>query len=114
VNSSNGAPSSPSLYHVGYATREVILACAMLSDSLGVLWTPPLERTFDCLLGRVRRSVTLRFAFTVKAPHIEVVTCLSEPGTFWETDEILGPQHLGFWSSELVDDARKLETLGYE
>jgi hypothetical protein len=98
-------------YHVGIVVDDHERACAELTRLFGYRWCEDLVFTLPVHFGGGVQDVELRFAYSMDAPHLEVVRAV--PGTPWEPAEGSGIHHLGYWSDDIAADSAALEAEGF-
>jgi hypothetical protein len=113
---------SSSFFHVGIVVPRLEEGLEHLSKVLGLSWMPIIETQVPVSVGdtAVERHVSLRFAYSVEDPHLEIIE--EAPGSVWvcnrgSTAASPGPftagsnlHHIGFWADDLPADARRLQS----
>lgn len=98
-----------SYFHVGMIVARLEPALEELGDLLGLAWRPIIDSEVPVREpgGRAERTLRLRFAYSVAAPHLEVIEAV--PDSPWALSEGSNLHHLGFWSDDVAGDAGRLE-----
>lgn len=95
------------LYHTGIVVLDLEASLAQLSEVAGYRWTKILSGELPIRLADGERVLRLRYAYSLDAPHIELVQEI--PGTPWAA----GAQHLGYFCDDVPATAKLLEESGF-
>ncbi|MET7568442.1 VOC family protein [Streptomyces sp. NPDC005492] len=118
-------PLSPTdLYHTGVVVPDVELWKTRLTEIAGYRWTETLAADLPIRLADGDRVLPLRYAYSLDAPHIELVQEI--PGTPWTAaersemgvppDEVWGniaTHHLGYFCDDVPKTSKRLEEAGF-
>ena len=97
------------LYHTGIVVEDFEAALRWFNDVAGYCWCDELTIDQDVWTPAGERPVSIRFAYSMSEPHLEVIEAL--PGTVWVPTSS-GAHHLGFWSDDVDRDIEKLVANG--
>jgi hypothetical protein len=97
-----------SFFHVGMIVPRLEPALEELGNLLGLSWRPIIDAVVPVHEpGGADRTLRLRFAYSVAAPHLEVIEAV--PDSAWALSEGSNLHHLGFWSDDVPGDAARFE-----
>ncbi|WP_419918195.1 VOC family protein [Candidatus Poriferisocius sp.] len=100
-------------YHFGMVVPDLDAAMAEWSAVHGMDWAGVQHREFMVRQPNGVVQADFRFTYSIAGPpHIEFIS--ATPGTVWDPSTAGGIHHLGYWSHDLVADARRLADAGYE
>jgi hypothetical protein len=99
------------LYHTGIVVPDVEAAMARMSEVAGYRWTKPLSRELPIRMADGERVLTLRYAYSLDAPHIELIQ--EVPGTPWTATAHAAAHHLGYFCDDLPATSNGLEAAGF-
>jgi Glyoxalase/Bleomycin resistance protein/Dioxygenase superfamily len=96
-------------FHVGMIVPRLEPALDDLGALLGLTWRPIIDSEVPVHepAGGADRTLRLRFAYSVEAPHLEVIEAV--PDSPWALSEGSNLHHLGFWSDDVPGDAAGFE-----
>ncbi|MFD7205482.1 VOC family protein [Streptomyces sp. NPDC059893] len=110
-----GAAASPlraaDLYHTGIVVPDLAAAMERMTEVAGYRWTKPQTAELPIRLARGERVLILRYAYSLDAPHIELVQQL--PGTPWTATARAATHHLGYFCDDLPATSKQLEAAGF-
>lgn len=99
------------LYHTGIVVPDVEAAMARMSEVAGYGWTKPLSAELPIRMADGERVLTLRYAYSLDAPHIELVQ--EVPGTPWTATVHAATHHLGYFCDDVPATSKRLEAAGF-
>lgn len=101
-------------FHVGYIVADVDAAMAQLTEASGVTWHPPQVFSLDIRLGDGERvGFDVRFTYSREGP-VQLEVAEGPDGTLWDADRYGGPNHNGYWTTDLAGDIGRLMAGGFE
>ncbi len=100
------------LYHTGIVVSDLEAAKARMTDIAGYHWTVTLTGEVLVRTADGDRTLGMRYAYSLEAPHIELVQEI--PGTLWESTPRLATHHLGYFCDDLATTSKRLEEAGFE
>jgi Glyoxalase/Bleomycin resistance protein/Dioxygenase superfamily len=98
-------------YHTGIVVPDLDAAMARLSALAGYRWINPLSYTLPFRTATGTRELTSTIVYSLQAPHVELVR--EVPGSPWTAAPGNSVHHLGYFSDNLADSARLLESNGF-
>lgn len=99
------------VYHVGFVVPALDAAMTKLGEALGIVFTEPMNLPFTKLqTPDGERDVALRFAYSTRPVHIELIA--AAPGTLWDFATQERGHHVGVWADDVESEATRLESLG--
>jgi Glyoxalase/Bleomycin resistance protein/Dioxygenase superfamily len=98
-------------YHTGIIVPDLDAAMARLSALAGYRWINPLTYTLPFRTATGTRELTSTIVYSLQAPHVELVQ--EVPGSPWTAAPGNSVHHLGYFSDNLADSARLLESNGF-
>ncbi|MFC4499419.1 MULTISPECIES: VOC family protein [Streptomyces] len=98
------------LYHTGIVVPDVDAWKTRMGDVAGYRWTETLSADLPVRLADGERVLTLRYAYSLDAPHIELVQEI--PGTPWTAAEHIATHHLGYFCDDVPTTSKRLEAAG--
>ncbi|MFD3377457.1 MULTISPECIES: VOC family protein [unclassified Streptomyces] len=112
------------LYHTGIVVPDVDAWKARLSEVAGYRWTGTMSAELPVRLADGDRVLRLRYAYSLDAPHIELVQEI--PGTPWTAAErsemgvppdgvrgSIATHHLGYFCDDVPTTSKRLEESGF-
>ncbi|ORJ53599.1 VOC family protein [Mycobacterium simiae] len=99
------------LYHTGIVVPDLGAAMARLTALAGYRWITPLSYTLPFRTAAGVRDLTSTIVYSVQSPHLELVQ--EVPGTPWTAVPGNAVHHVGYFTDDLADTARQLETNGF-
>lgn len=99
------------LYHTGIIVPDVDAWKARMSEVAGYRWTETMSADLPVRLADGDRVLGLRFAYSLDAPHIELVQEI--PGTPWTATEHIATHHLGYFCDDVATTSKQLEASGF-
>ena len=99
------------LYHTGVVVPDLEAAMARLSAVAGYRWINPLSYTLPFRTATETRELTSTIVYSVQSPYVELIQQV--PGTPWTAAPGNSVHHLGYFTDNLADTARKLEASGF-
>ncbi|OBI45000.1 VOC family protein [Mycobacterium colombiense] len=98
-------------YHTGIIVSDLDAAMARLSALAGYRWITPVSYTLPFRTTSGTQEVTSTFVYSLQAPHIELIK--EVPGTAWTAAPGNAIHHLGYWTDDLAESAKRLEDTGF-
>jgi hypothetical protein len=98
-------------YHTGIVVPDLDAAMARLTALAGYRWITPLSYTLPFRTTAGVRELTSTIVYSVQSPHIELVQ--EVPGTPWTAAPGNSVHHVGYFTDNLVETARALESNGF-
>ncbi|MFK4100301.1 VOC family protein [Streptomyces sp. NPDC019531] len=113
VSATNGtAPlRAADLYHTGIVVPDLESSKAALTELAGYRWTETMAADLLVRLADGDRVLPLRYAYSLDAPHIELVQEI--PGTPWTAAPHAATHHLGYFCDDVPTTAKRLEASGF-
>ncbi|MCT9075603.1 VOC family protein [Streptomyces fulvoviolaceus] len=99
------------LYHTGIVVPDIEVWKARMTEVAGHRWTETMTGEVQVRLADGVRPLQLRFAYSLDAPHIELVQEI--PGTPWTAGERMATHHLGYFCDDLQTTSKGLEEAGF-
>lgn len=99
------------LYHTGIMVPDIEAWKTRMSEVAGHRWTETMTGEVRVRLADGERDLQLRFAYSLDAPHIELVQ--EVPGTPWTAAERIATHHLGYFCDDLQTTSKRLEEAGF-
>ncbi|MFE6821013.1 VOC family protein [Streptomyces sp. NPDC057690] len=99
------------LYHTGIVVPDVDAWKDRMGAVAGHRWTATLSAELPVRLAEGDRVLNLRYAYSLDAPHIELVQEI--PGTPWTASEHLATHHLGYFCDDLATTSHRLAESGF-
>lgn len=99
------------LYHIGIVVPDLEASMAMMSELAGYRWTQIQSAELPVRLADGERMVLLRYAYSLDAPHVELVQ--EVPGTPWASAEPNAAHHLGYFCDDVPMTSKRLEESGF-
>jgi catechol 2,3-dioxygenase-like lactoylglutathione lyase family enzyme len=99
------------LYHTGIVVPDLEASMARMSEVAGHRWTEILSGELPIRLATGERTLCLRFAYSLDAPHIELVQEI--PGTPWSAAPQGAAHHLGYFCDDVPTTSKLLEAAGF-
>lgn len=99
------------LYHTGIMVPDIEAWKTRMSEVAGHRWTETMTGEVRVRLADGERDLQLRFAYSLDAPHIELVQEI--PGTPWTAAERIATHHLGYFCDDLQTTSKRLEEAGF-
>lgn len=100
------------LYHTGIVVPDVDAWKARMGEVAGYRWTETMSAELPVRLADGDRVLTLRFAYSLDAPHIELVQEI--PGTPWTAAAPhIATHHLGYFCDDVPTTSKQLEAAGF-
>ncbi|MFI1031685.1 VOC family protein [Streptomyces sp. NPDC020951] len=103
--------SATDLYHTGIVVPDIEAGKARMSEVAGYRWTDTLTADVQVRLADGERVLRLRYAYSLDAPHIELVQEI--PGTPWTAAERIATHHLGYFCDDVQATSKRLEEAGF-
>jgi hypothetical protein len=97
-------------YHTGVVVSNLDEAMADTAAFGGYRWMTPLSSDLTVWLSGGATEVSIRFAYSLDAPHLELVQDI--PGTPWESVPGRAVHHLGYWVDDLRGSSAALAARG--
>jgi hypothetical protein len=107
----SGALRPEDFYHTGIIVPDLDAAMARLSALAGYRWITPLTFTLPFRSATGTRELTSTFVYSLQSPHVELLK--EVPGSAWTAAPGNAVHHLGYFSDNLADSARRLEENGF-
>ncbi|ELP64902.1 VOC family protein [Streptomyces turgidiscabies] len=111
----SGATSSPlsaaDLYHTGIVVPDVDEWKVRMTEVAGYRWTETMAADLPVRLADGDRVLPLRYAYSLDAPHIELVQEI--PGTPWTAAEHIATHHLGYFCDDVATTSKRLVEAGF-
>jgi hypothetical protein len=98
-------------YHTGIVVPDLDAAMARLSALAGYRWITPLSYTLPFRTTAGVRELTSTIVYSVQSPYIELIQ--EVPGTPWTAAPGNSVHHVGYFTDNLVETARALESNGF-
>ncbi|MCI3277933.1 VOC family protein [Streptomyces cylindrosporus] len=99
------------LYHTGIVVPDLEVWKARMTEVAGHRWTETLSARLPVRLADGERVLELRYAYSLDAPHIELVQEI--PGTPWTATEHIATHHLGYFCDDVTTTSKRLEEAGF-
>lgn len=99
------------LYHTGIVVPDVDAWKARMGEVAGYRWTETMSADLPVRLADGDRVLNLRYAYSLNAPHIELVQEI--PGTPWTAAERVATHHLGYFCDDVPTTSKALEAAGF-
>jgi Glyoxalase/Bleomycin resistance protein/Dioxygenase superfamily len=99
------------LYHTGIVVPDLDAAMAHYSTLAGYEWINPLSYTLPFRTATGVHELTSTIVYSLQSPHLELVQ--EVPGTPWTAAPGNAVHHLGYFTDNLADSARVLESSGF-
>ncbi|MGW0946447.1 VOC family protein [Streptomyces sp. NPDC002623] len=103
--------SATDLYHTGIVVPDIEAGKARMSEVAGYRWTDTMTADVQVRLADGERVLRLRYAYSLDAPHIELVQEI--PGTPWTAAERIATHHLGYFCDDVRATSERLEEAGF-
>jgi catechol 2,3-dioxygenase-like lactoylglutathione lyase family enzyme len=98
-------------YHTGVVVPDLDAGMDRMTRLAGHRFMTPLEVETPMWQAGVGATVVeLRFAYSLEAPHLELIQAV--PGTTWSVVPGRALHHLGYWVDDLSATCRALEEQG--
>ena len=104
--------SATDLYHTGIVVPDIEAWKTRLTEVAGHRWTETMAADLPVRLADGERVLPLRYAYSLDAPHIELVQEI--PGTPWTPAAHLATHHLGYFCDDLPTTSKRLEEAGFQ
>ncbi|MFJ1969473.1 VOC family protein [Streptomyces sp. NPDC087903] len=105
-------PLSPAdLYHTGIVVPDLEASKSTMTAIAGYRWTETMSAELPVRLAEGEQVLRLRFAYSLDAPHIELVQEI--PGTPWTAAPHVATHHLGYFCDDLPATAERLQEAGF-
>jgi 3-oxoacyl-[acyl-carrier protein] reductase len=98
-------------YHTGIVVPDLDAAMARLSAVAGYEWINPLTYTLPFRTVNGTRELTSTFVYSLQSPHVELIQQV--PDSPWTAAPGNSVHHLGYFTDDLAETARKLEANGF-
>jgi hypothetical protein len=98
-------------YHTGIVVPDLDAAMARLTALAGYRWITPLSYTLPFRTTSGVSELTSTIVYSVQSPHIELVQ--EVPGTPWTAAPGNSVHHVGYFTDNLAETARALESNGF-
>ena len=98
-------------YHTGIIVSDLDAAMARLTALAGYRWITPVSYTLPFRTTSGTQEVTSTFVYSLQAPHVELIK--EVPGTAWTAAPGNAIHHLGYWTDDLAQSAKRLEDNGF-
>ncbi|GAB1815877.1 VOC family protein [Mycobacterium sp. MUNTM1] len=98
-------------YHTGIIVADLDAAMSRLTALAGYRWITPMSYTLPFRTTSGTQEVTSTFVYSLQAPHIELIK--EVPGTAWTAAPGNAIHHLGYWTDDLAESAKRLEDNGF-
>jgi hypothetical protein len=98
-------------YHTGIVVPDLDAAMARLTALAGYRWIAPLSYTLPFRTTAGVSDLTSTIVYSVQSPHIELVQ--EVPGTPWTAAPGNSVHHVGYFTDNLAETARALESNGF-
>ncbi|MER5436588.1 VOC family protein [Streptomyces sp. NPDC002588] len=99
------------LYHTGIVVPDIEAWKSRMSEVAGHRWTETMTGDLRVRLADGERPLRLRYAYSLDAPHIELVE--EVPGTPWTAAERIATHHLGYFCDDVRKTSERLEEAGF-
>lgn len=99
------------LYHTGIVVPDVEASKTRMSEVAGYRWTETMSADLPIRLADGERVLRLSFAYSLDAPHIELVQEI--PGTPWTAAPRVATHHLGYFCDDVPTTSKRLEESGF-
>ncbi|MEV7981802.1 VOC family protein [Streptomyces sp. NPDC086519] len=99
------------LYHTGIVVGDVEAWKTRMSEVAGHRWTETMSARLPVRLADGDRELHLRYAYSLDAPHIELVQEI--PGTPWTATGHIATHHLGYFCDDLATTSKRLTESGF-
>ncbi|MET7680480.1 VOC family protein [Streptomyces sp. NPDC005423] len=99
------------LYHTGIVVPDLAAGKSALTGIAGYRWTDTLAVELPVRLADGERTLCLRFAYSLDAPHVELVQEI--PGTPWTATPHAATHHLGYFCDDVPATAKRLQEAGF-
>ncbi len=99
------------LYHTGIMVPDIEAYKVTMTEVAGYRWTETMTGELPVRLAEGVRVLRMRFAYSLDAPHIELVQEI--PGTPWTAAPHAATHHLGYFCDDLVATIKLLEESGF-
>ncbi|MFF0011519.1 VOC family protein [Streptomyces sp. NPDC005374] len=99
------------LYHTGIVVPDLEASKSALTAIAGYRWTETMAADLPVRLADGDRVLPLRYAYSLDAPHIELVQEI--PGTPWTAPPRTAAHHLGYFCDDVPATAERLEKAGF-
>lgn len=103
--------SATDLYHTGIVVPDIEAWKSRMTEVAGHRWTETMTGDLQVRLADGERALRLRYAYSLDAPHIELVQ--EVPGTPWTAAERIATHHLGYFCDDLPTSSKRLEEAGF-
>lgn len=103
--------SAADFYHTGIVVPDLEAAMARMSEVAGHRWTEVVAYEMPVRLAEGERVLLLRFAYSLDAPHLELVQEI--PGTPWSAAPQGAAHHLGYFCDDVPTTSKRLEAAGF-
>ena len=98
-------------YHTGIVVPDIDAAMARLTALAGYQWINPMSYTLPFRTATGTHELTSTIVYSVQSPHIELVN--EVPGTPWTAAPGNAVHHVGYFTDNLAESARMLESNGF-
>lgn len=98
-------------YHTGIIVPDLDAAMARLTALAGYRWITPVSYTLPFRTTSGTQEVTSTFVYSLQAPHVELIK--EVPGSAWAAAPGNAIHHLGYWTDDLAESAKRLEDNGF-
>lgn len=99
------------LYHTGIMVPDIEASKATMTEVAGYRWTETMTGELPIRLAGGVRVLRMRFAYSLDAPHIELVQEIL--GTPWMAAPGIATHHLGYFCDDLAATIKLLEESGF-
>lgn len=98
-------------YHTGIIVPDLDAGMARLTALAGYRWITPVSYTLPFRTTSGTQEVTSTFVYSLQAPHVELIK--EVPRTAWAAAPGNAIHHLGYWTDDLAESAKRLEDNGF-
>lgn len=102
---------SADLYHTGIVVPDLEAWMSRMGEVAGYRWTAVQSAELPVWLADGERVLRLRYAYSLDAPHIELVEEI--PGTPWTATPHAATHHLGYFCDDVPTTSKRLEESGF-
>jgi hypothetical protein len=103
--------SATDLYHTGIVVPDIEAWKTRMAEVAGHRWTETMAADLLVRLADGERVLPLRYAYSLDAPHIELVQEIT--GTPWTPAGHIAIHHLGYFCDDLPTTSKRLEEAGF-
>lgn len=107
--------ASARVFHAGYVVPDLSAAIDDMSMTLGLRFIEPVEvdgLTLNTPEGP-RDDIRLRFSYSVRPGHIELIEHCPGPGSVWDFHDPQRGHHIGVFTDDIVAEANRLDARGW-